>query len=221
MTAATLKQQYQDQEVAVSYDRTRFSGPVGRTFDLLEKRAIGQLIAVACRGVPSPRILDVPCGTGRITEYLLMRGLEVIGGDISEAMLSIAQTRCARFGSRASFCQLDLDCLDGQSEAFDLVSCIRLFHHLDTRDRSRILCQLARASRRFVLANYSFSSPYYRMRRRVKRMLRQGISLASSTANEIDQEARAAGLRVSRRQFICPLVSENVVVLFEKNRAVG
>jgi ubiquinone/menaquinone biosynthesis C-methylase UbiE len=218
VTAATIKQQYQDEEVARSYDRKRFSGVVGTTFDALEKRAIGRLVAVVCREVPLPRVLDVPCGTGRITEYLLNRGLEVSGGDVSEAMLSIARPRCARFGTMASFSRLDLDCVVGPDEGFDLVTCIRLFHHLETEDRGRILRQLARVSRHYVLANFSLASPYYRMRRRVKRMLGQGVSSASSTRDDIEREARSAGLRVAKQRLICPWASENVVVLFEKDR---
>jgi ubiquinone/menaquinone biosynthesis C-methylase UbiE len=211
-----VKEHYQDVAVARSYDRERFSDFVGRRFDALEKRAVRRLLARVRRELPRPRTLDVPCGTGRVTELLLGEGLEVTGGDISPAMLEVAREKCARFAGRAAFRRLDLDALDLPDGSFDLVICIRLFHHFETDRRCRVLRELARVSRRFVLVNVSFSSPYYRFRRRVKRWLGQGVSKTNSTRDEIRREAGAAGLRLVARAFVLPFVSEDLVLLFTK-----
>jgi ubiquinone/menaquinone biosynthesis C-methylase UbiE len=213
----SIKQHYQHPEVARSYDRERFSGLVGRTFDSLEKRAIRQAIRRARQTIPSPVVLDVPCGTGRITELFLDQGLQVMGGDISRSMLEIAQSRCVRFIDQVSFRQLDLDGLDCANASFDLVSCIRLFHHLDTETRERYLSELARVSRQFVLINVSLSTPYYRFRRRVKRWLGQGVSKTSSSWTEIRREIGGAGLTIEAYCFALRYFSEDLVLLLRKS----
>lgn len=169
-----IKDQYLDQTVARDYDRERFSSPVGRTFDRLEKRALRAAMRRARSLSPASAVLDIPCGTGRITELWLQEG------------------------------------------SADVVTCIRLMHHLHTDARGRILRELARVSRRFVLINVSWSSPWYRARRRLKRALGQGISTASTSAAELAQELAGAGLRVEARWFVWPLVSEDLVLLLRK-----
>jgi ubiquinone/menaquinone biosynthesis C-methylase UbiE len=216
MNTSSVKDNYQAVSVARAYDRERFSSLVGRTFDKLEKRAIRKVIGRALPDVGSAQVLDIPCGTGRVTELLLGIGLEVMGGDISPAMMEVAQEKCTQFGSRATFRRLDLDGLDLPVGSFDLVSCIRLFHHLDTAARGRILRELARVSRRYVLVNVSLSTAFLRLRRWLKRLLRQGISTTSSTWDDIRQEADGAGLKLVARTFVLPFVSEDVVLLFEK-----
>jgi len=142
--------------------------------------------------------------------------LTVTGGDISTAMIAVARQKCSRFATRAAWRQLDLDQLDVPDNAFDLVTCIRLFHHLESDARARTLRELARVAKRHVMVNVAYSSPVYRMRRRVKRALGQGVSRTSSTWDEIVREASAAGLHVEATRFVCPLVSEDLIVLFRK-----
>lgn len=214
--AAFVKQYYQDQAVARAYDRQRFHGLVGRTFDYLEKRAIGRLVRRVRRLIPHPRVLDVPCGTGRITELLLAEGLEGAAGDISPAMMEVARERCGPRGVSLTFQRLDLDALELPDSCFDLVTCIRLFHHLESVDRARILRELARVTRRFVLVNVALSTSFYRLRRRLKRALRQGVSRTNSTWEEIRREAAVAGLVVRNYRFILPYLSEDLVLLLEK-----
>jgi ubiquinone/menaquinone biosynthesis C-methylase UbiE len=217
MNTSTVKENYQDVAVARAYDRERFQSLVGRTFDRLEKRALHNIVRRALREVPRASVLDAPCGTGRITEWLLGLGLSVTGGDISSAMIEMARDKCARFADRAEFRTLDLEHLELADDSFDLVTCIRLFHHLDTLARERILRELARVSRAFVIVNVSLSSPYYRCRRGLKRWLGQGVSTTSSTWAEIESEAAAAGLEVAARRFVLPYLSEDLVLLLRKS----
>ena len=122
MNPSDVKQRYQDEDVARSYDRVRFSGPVGRIIDALEKRAFKKALACVRRDLSSPKVLDIPCGTGRITEVLLDAGLEVTGGDISFPMMEIAQNKLARYGDRASFRHLDLEAIDLPDDSCDVVT---------------------------------------------------------------------------------------------------
>lgn len=211
-----VKQRYQDRSVAQTYDHERFSSVVGRMFDRIEKRALASLLRRVTDEIPDPSVLDIPCGTGRITEFLLQRGLTVVGGDISHEMMAVAKEKCSPFSPRVSWRRLDLERLEVDDNSTDLVTCIRLFHHLESDARGSILRELARVTRRFVLVNVSFSSPWYRMRRRIKRALGQGVSTTSSTRAEILQEVSRAGLQVEARRFVWPLLSEDLVLLLRK-----
>jgi ubiquinone/menaquinone biosynthesis C-methylase UbiE len=91
MPHPSVKEHYQDEAVARSYDREQFSGLVGRTFDALEKRAIRRLLRPLAAEIGGRPVLDLPGGTGRITELLRDQGFVVTGGDISEAMLEQAR----------------------------------------------------------------------------------------------------------------------------------
>jgi SAM-dependent methyltransferase len=66
------------------------------------------------------RVLDAGCGPGIYAAWLLERGADVVGVDVSERMVAIARER---LGGRAEFRRADLDRpLDFLSEAsFDLV----------------------------------------------------------------------------------------------------
>jgi ubiquinone/menaquinone biosynthesis C-methylase UbiE len=211
-----IKTHYQDEATARAYDGERFATIVGRTFDHLEKRALAAIVRRVRRQIADPTVLDIPCGTGRITEFLLEQGLTVVGGDISPAMIAVAREKCRRFGTRVSWMTLDLDSLHLRANSVDLATCIRLFHHIESDARAAILCELARVTRRFVIVNVSFSSPMYRARRRLKRALGQGISRAGSTSEEIEREAASAGLEVVARRFIAPALSEDLVLLLRK-----
>lgn len=217
MTTAIVRDHYQNEQVAQRYDAQRFANPVGRAFDALEKRTFRAVVELATGELPDqPHVLDLPCGTGRITEVLLDAGLQTTGGDISAQMIDVARHRLDRFGDRIAFSRLDLDHLDLPDDSFDLVTCIRLFHHLQSADRAAILQSLARVTRRFVIVNVAYSNPYYRLRRRIKRTLGQGVSRTSSTWHEIQDELHAADLTLRHMRFMLPGVSENAILLLEK-----
>jgi ubiquinone/menaquinone biosynthesis C-methylase UbiE len=212
-----VKHFYQNRQIAQDYDGERFSSFSGRIFDYLEKRAIERAIQDAQRKNCVSTVLDIPCGTGRITEWFLKRGFSVLGGDISQEMMAVGRIKLASFSDHVTFRQLDLDHLDLPNSSYDLVSCIRLFHHLETNQRTAVLRELARVSRKYVLVNVSYSSLIYRQRRRLKQWLRQGVSRTSSTWAEIQCETRDSGLQVVSYHFIFPLVSEDLVLLLERS----
>lgn len=84
------------------------------------------------------RILDAGCGTGAGTEYLIYLNpqAEVVGIDISEKALAIAQERCQRSGvapkhqPKISFHQLNVEAAGELSGEFDLINCVGVLHHL-------------------------------------------------------------------------------------------
>ena len=63
---------------------------------------------VEAAGGPGRRVLELACGSGRFTAPLAASGALVIGGDLSETMLSRARAAVAERGVSADFVQLDM-----------------------------------------------------------------------------------------------------------------
>ncbi len=76
-----------DGEIAARYEAW-YETPEGRRADELEKASLRRLL----EGLPrASRVLEVGCGTGHFARWLSDRGLEVVGLDLSAAMLAQAQ----------------------------------------------------------------------------------------------------------------------------------
>lgn len=78
------------------------------------------------------RVLDAGCGSGVYAAHLLERGADVVGVDVSEAMVEGARDRAPE----ATFLQADLsEPLDGlETGGFDAVVCQHAFSHLPELD---------------------------------------------------------------------------------------
>ena len=214
--AIDISAHYQSEAVARSYDTARFTSLAGRTFHRLESGAIHRALACVEKDGRPGAVLDAPCGTGRITELLVSRGYSVVGADISQEMMAVAAARLRHADPPVRFVTADLKQIDMPDRSFDLVTCIRLFHHLDSAVRTQILRELARVTRTFVLTNYSVSSPFYRARRRLKKALGQGISRQSATWEEIRRESAAASLTIRGVWYACRYASEDAVILMTR-----
>ena len=116
---------YQENDVAETYDDKRFSDG-GRFIDQREKEAVLDALGP----VEDKRILEVACGTGRFTVMLANRGADVVGMDISEAMLEQGRqkARAAGVADVLSFMQGDAGRLPFPDDHFDAVFAMRFFH---------------------------------------------------------------------------------------------
>lgn len=205
---------YQDVAVAERYDRERFSSLPGRVFNALEKRELCRAFA----SVPkSATILDLPCGTGRLAEALLDEGYRVVGVDIAAPMLEVARRKLARFGDRFQVRVGDArDLAKRESGTYDVALCARVLMHFPLDEQITFLRSVARLAKGTVVFSQSLSTPYQRMRRRVKRVLRnRGPAAYPITDDELAKLLAGAGLREVRRLRLARLVSEAVYVVAE------
>ena len=84
------------------------------------------------------RILDAGCGTGVGTEYLMHLNpeAEIVGIDLSEGALEVAQKRCSQSGVRQShqapvtFQRLPIEDAAQLEGEFDLINCVGVLHHM-------------------------------------------------------------------------------------------
>jgi len=116
---------------------TFFSGPVVTSWRhaLSEEqtRAEVDYLASTLDLKPGARVLDVPCGHGRIALELAQRGLRVTGVDLSEEALALARGDASERGLDLALERRDMRDLPWR-EAFDAVICVgNSFAYLDDR----------------------------------------------------------------------------------------
>ena len=130
---------------------------------------------------PNSSILDLPCGTGRLTRILMEAGLEVTGADSSGHMVELArgnwqkiQARDSRFDSKKVTFEvrdvMDTGYADGQ---FDAVICNRLFHHFNEPEtRIQALQELQRICKGPVIISIFDSFALDSLKRRLSYAVR-------------------------------------------------
>jgi SAM-dependent methyltransferase len=92
---------------------------------------------------PGMRVLDVPCGEGRIAGRLARRGAEVVGVDASERFINLAGER----HPEVSFVRGDMRDLPYESEFDALLNWFTSFGYFDSATNDAVLAGFARALR--------------------------------------------------------------------------
>jgi len=93
------------------------------------------------------RVLDMGCGTGRFTIPLASRAAEVVGLDLTPAMLEQARQNAAKARTNPQFQQGDMCSLPFPDASFDLVTSMLALMHIPPSDRPRVFSEVARVLR--------------------------------------------------------------------------
>jgi 2-polyprenyl-3-methyl-5-hydroxy-6-metoxy-1,4-benzoquinol methylase len=205
---------YQDVAIAERYDRERFSSVAGRVFNRLERSVLRAAFADVPR---TARVLDLPCGTGRLAETLLQEGFRVEGADISAAMLEVARRKLERFGPAFTTRVGDVrELAQRERGTYDVGLCARVLMHFPLAQQVEFLRSVATLVKGRVVFSQSLSTPYHRARRQLKRVLRHANPARYPiTEDELRELLAGAGLREVRRLRLNRLVSEAVMVVTE------
>jgi len=153
------------------------------------------------------RVLDAPCGTGRLTAALEPLTARLVSLDVSRAMLTAAPES---FGAAARI-EASVFALPFATGAFDVAVACRLLHHFPAEvDRRAALGELARVARRYVVVSYWDAASWHAWRRRAPGWLRRRghdtrVAIASRA---LDADLAHAGLtriaRVHSLRFVSP-----------------
>ncbi len=204
---------YQSSDVAEGYDAVRFSSLAGRVFSGWEQSTIVKCFSDLA---PGSRIVDIPCGTGRLAEPLLKAGYKVHGMDISQEMLQVAHNRLRSFGDAFSSEVGNAKEMNKSHEQYDAVLCARVLMHFKLEEQIEFLKGVAQLTSGIVVFNQSLSSPYQRTRRGLKKILGHQESARYPVTNaEIKTLLAGASLRQVRRYRLNSIVSEAVYVVCE------
>ncbi len=109
------------------------------------------------------RVLDCPCGAGRLTPTLLERADHVTCVDLSQAMVDQARDALSLFADAGNveFAVASADDLPFDDNAFDTAVCHRLVHHMAEADeRAGVFRELARVAKRSVVMSFSDDSTW-------------------------------------------------------------
>lgn len=215
------QQHYKTADVARRYDEERFSGLRGKLYIVLEKRALKKAFADVPHG---STIVDLPTGTGRIAEILLEEGYNVVGMDVSPAMLDVAKDRLTRFGDRFSTQVVDAFALESSSQEpegkFDAALCARVLMHFPVEVQSDFLNGVKKLTDGPILFTQSYVTPYQRMRQFAKKLL--GVRsqvMHPLTPADMGKVVSGAGLKLQRKHWVAAAVSEAVIFVCRKEGA--
>ena len=209
---ADKREFYRDSRVAQDYDFHRWGSRQRQRRNLIKWRRI---VAALEEAGDITTVLDVPCGTGRFTGPLAARGLSVTGADISTEMMAVARGNDSA-PAAVGYVQADAERMPFADNSFDCVLSIRFLFHVDVVTRARILAEMARVSRRWLVLDYRHKYSY----RYAVWRIRYALGLTSSPLarvgrRELERELAGAGIRLCRIFPIAPLFSDKWVVLGE------
>ena len=214
---AYKKQFYQSDDVAADYDFHRWGTPERARRNLRKWRTILRALALT-KDVRS--ILDVPCGTGRFTGQLAARGYGVVGSDISLEMMRVARSQIGPIDELRGYVRADAEALPFADGAFDCVMSIRFLFHIDPVTRVRIVGEMARVSRRWLILDYRHKYNYrYAMWKLRWTLGLTKTPLSRVSTAEMQRELQEAGVRVVEILPVTRVFSDKWIVVGEKAAA--
>jgi ubiquinone/menaquinone biosynthesis C-methylase UbiE len=197
-------------KTARDFDKKRFSNFIGKYIDGLEKKALSKSLKNVGDGT---FVLDLACGTGRISDLLLQEGLTVVGADISVDMIKIAQSKHRNNGNMVGFVVCDAERLPFVNDSFNNVVALRLMGHIPEQIRLKILSQTKSVAKNRVILSYSNK---YSIMAGVKKV--RGILTGKpvpkyhlTTVNRIKKEANANGLEVASVEYVLRGIGETYI----------
>jgi ubiquinone/menaquinone biosynthesis C-methylase UbiE len=163
-------------------------------------------------------VLDLPCGTGRFTRQITQSGWKLINGDISLPMLLSAREVNDGNAGLLGSARMDAEHLPFADASLDLVLSIRFLMHVPRSVRPAILREYARVSRRYVVLDVRHKYCLNTWLKRLRRVFSSRVKLPEQRYNmrELQEDISAGGLRIVRKVWNWPPLSEKLVLLCEK-----
>lgn len=205
---------FTDEHGVLHYVSKRYTSPRQRRVDAREQHCLSRLLDRHIQPGSRSKVVDVPCGYGRIMPLLQQLGFAYSWADVSSSMVAYVSQLDDAAGQGGGW-TASVDALPFDDDSFDLTTTIRLFHHFhDPAERIAALRELRRVSREWVLV--SFYTPF-NLHRWTKRMFcaiqgrRQRI--AFMPRRQFVDEASEAGLDVVEMRAWAPLLHAHTFAL--------
>lgn len=184
-----LVARYRSASGATAY-RNKYRGSLSRR--LSNRRELSIVAKALARAQTKGRVLDCPCGAGRLTPTLLAHAEHVTCVDMSDSMVAEARDALAPHGERVGFAVASALDLPFEDSTFDTAVCHRLIHHMETADeRAGVFRELARVAKRRVICSFSDDSTWKARSQRRRGVSRRRYPLQP---DQFQSEVRAHGL---------------------------
>ncbi len=135
---------------------------------------------------PGCRILDLACGAGRHSVELARRGYEVVGFDLSPALLKAARVTAKAANVRVSFVRGDMRDLPQRNEFDAVINMFSSFGYFeDAEDDGKALAGVARALRvrgKFLMERFNREALAYELPLQGWRVLEDGSIILQEDA---------------------------------------
>lgn len=183
---------------ARQYDRLRFSGKAGQ-YGHRRQAEIFQSLTDDWR---DKKILEIGCGTGRITELLVRWGAEVTATDISAEMLDVARARLdeQELSVVPTFRLMSITDIDIDLQPYDYVIMVNVFGRLSNpQDALRQLAVRMSVDGQLVFTFPCLSSvllPFGLLVNAKGRSLSRNVTSRWYTSQQIKKCCSAAGLDI-------------------------
>ncbi len=142
-----MKNIYLQPKVAASYEQERLNSNYKRYKHYSEVRALLDCLVSGKK----TEILEVGCGTGRITQELTKKGFSVTPTDVSPAML-------AEFVKKKDLPKPILtkgSSLPFPKKSYQTIVSIRVIWHILDKERNKLLTELFRVSSKDIIADFT------------------------------------------------------------------
>lgn len=214
------KQHYQDLSVASAYDDIRFLKPSDRRRNQRKLTAVQKAITMANAMGTKVRIaLDIPCGTGRLIPLFKNNGIIFFGADLSAEMMQVSLSRSSKTDLMKGMIRCDAERLPFRDNSVDSIFSIRFMFHIPEPVRLRMLVEMGRVSRRWVIIDYRHRYTFKYWSKKILGLLRiSGPAAYRFSADDLQAELNSAGLEVVKIFPTLRLFSDKWVVLGQKSR---
>jgi SAM-dependent methyltransferase len=152
-------------------------------------------------------VLNIPCGGGRLSQPLARACSKLIEADVALPQVRFARDHGDYSGVGQMFWMTSsafhLPCID---DGFDGVVCARLIHHFDDpSDHRRLLAELCRVAKKFVIVSFNDSFSV----KAISRKLRGRPNLHTLSTRMVDEMARPHGFTLKTAPSVSPLGSRH------------
>jgi ubiquinone/menaquinone biosynthesis C-methylase UbiE len=203
------REAYRDPDVVRDYEKVRFGGLLGRYRHHREQRGVGAMLSLLPERL---EVLDCPCGSGRWWPLLDRHADRILAIDISPAMLEAAKLRRSDVSASVTMELGDAEQLPLRDGSVDLAFSHALTKHLPQNNQLRVLQELGRVSRTWVLSSFSIVTVVSG----VAWNLRSFADSNPVTFKQLRDMARASGLRIERYRRCTTPIGVEFSVLFRK-----